>query len=597
MQAGVMHPSASTQDLIRATRPKFPEGLKVLVVVRDEARHAPIKKLLQEIGYKVTCANTLDKGIAVLESAQGNSDVNAHFDVALVEEEQVAPIMRDAMHPGTASATTATSPLFGRFTTIAKEVAIVLMHEDEDVASKTYMIEAIKVGVVDVVKYPLVKQSMRTLWQHAVRKIIRQQATPADTLAATGGGASGAGKKRSSEDRGRSRDANVDDPNYRQSNSGDSSASEERALKRQSNSSPTTVLEDESNPGDGKGKADDNKAGGNAKKPTSTGGAKAKPQARSTQQWKAAEQRGRRLAIKPHTAMVQGQQGAQMGGRVAYWNPGSQMMQGTTQTMTVNGQQVQVWVPMQAGSYPAAGQQQQPGAGSAAGVSGAQSAPSAGAGGPQSSAAAGLSTAGAATAAGDGTQAAGSQPGQQQQQQFAYQGGVPVGPNGQPLPMMYPQGMVLVRQANGQMVYMQATPQMMQQHQMQQQGQYMQYAPGPYTHGASGDSTMVGSADDKAPAGSLAGPDLNLGDVGLKGQPLPLGLNLRRTNSLENMMGGGLGNQIDANVFNDAEPMEDDALDMLLRDGGGNLFDNMDDSMLAEAAANSTGEFFGMVNA
>ena len=114
MHAGVMHPSASTQDLIRATRPKFPEGLKVrpktriasrrvappvtarppdrgttvstsshsgrerfprhlpctpspatpradatrdpqtqvLVVVKDESRHAPIKKLLQEIGYK-----------------------------------------------------------------------------------------------------------------------------------------------------------------------------------------------------------------------------------------------------------------------------------------------------------------------------------------------------------------------------------------------------------------------------------------------------------------------------------------------------------------------------------------------------------------
>jgi len=114
MHAGAMHPSASTQDLIRATRPKFPEGLKVrpktriasravappvsarppdrgttvstsshsgrerfprhlpctpspatpradatrdpqtqvLVVVKDESRHAPIKKLLQEIGYK-----------------------------------------------------------------------------------------------------------------------------------------------------------------------------------------------------------------------------------------------------------------------------------------------------------------------------------------------------------------------------------------------------------------------------------------------------------------------------------------------------------------------------------------------------------------
>ena len=30
--------------------------------------------------------------------------------------------------------------------------------------SKVYMIEAIKAGVVDVVKFPLVKQSMRTLW-------------------------------------------------------------------------------------------------------------------------------------------------------------------------------------------------------------------------------------------------------------------------------------------------------------------------------------------------------------------------------------------------------------------------------------------------
>jgi hypothetical protein len=32
------------------------------------------------------------------------------------------------------------------------------------VGSKVYMIEAIKAGVVDVVKFPLVKQSMRTLW-------------------------------------------------------------------------------------------------------------------------------------------------------------------------------------------------------------------------------------------------------------------------------------------------------------------------------------------------------------------------------------------------------------------------------------------------
>ncbi len=44
--------------------------------------------------------------------------------------------------------------------------------------------------------------------------------------------------------------------------------------------------------------------------------------------------------------------------------------------------------------------------------------------------------------------------------------------------------------------------------------------------------------------------------------------------------------------------MEDDALDVLLRDGGGgSLFDDTDESMPAEGAANSGGEFFGMVHA
>jgi hypothetical protein len=38
MHAGAMHPSASTQDLIRATRPKFPEGLKVRPKTRIASR-------------------------------------------------------------------------------------------------------------------------------------------------------------------------------------------------------------------------------------------------------------------------------------------------------------------------------------------------------------------------------------------------------------------------------------------------------------------------------------------------------------------------------------------------------------------------------
>ena len=53
MQAGVMHPSASTQDLIRATRPKFPEGLKVRRTTRIAPRSdaPPVFRAAPDRGY------------------------------------------------------------------------------------------------------------------------------------------------------------------------------------------------------------------------------------------------------------------------------------------------------------------------------------------------------------------------------------------------------------------------------------------------------------------------------------------------------------------------------------------------------------------
>ena len=52
--------------------------------------------------------------------------------------------------------------------------------------------------------------------------------------------------------------------------------------------------------------------------------------------------------------MTQGAQagapGAQMG-RMGYYHPQQGQMMGQTQTMTINGQQVQVWLPMQHGMY------------------------------------------------------------------------------------------------------------------------------------------------------------------------------------------------------------------------------------------------------
>ena len=46
------------------------------------------------------------------------------------------------------------------------------MQEDDTGGAKKNVIQAIQMGVVDVVKVPLVKHSMRTLWQHSVRKMM-----------------------------------------------------------------------------------------------------------------------------------------------------------------------------------------------------------------------------------------------------------------------------------------------------------------------------------------------------------------------------------------------------------------------------------------
>ena len=127
----------------------------------------------------VTTATTLEKGIRALESASPA----APFDVALLEEKQAEPLFLAAAPSAGGGAASKDLPagvagsaqlaLGARFAKLASECAIVLMHEEEDVGNKAYMIEAIRVGVVDVVRFPLVAQSMRTLWQHAVRRMIR----------------------------------------------------------------------------------------------------------------------------------------------------------------------------------------------------------------------------------------------------------------------------------------------------------------------------------------------------------------------------------------------------------------------------------------
>ena len=582
--------------------------------------------------------------------------------------------------------------LGARFAKIASECAIVLMHEEEDVGNKAYMIEAIRVGVVDVVRFPLVAQSMRTLWQHAVRRMIRVAARetrrserPASARASGGGRRVVGGTER------RSDRASAD--------SGDSTASEEGRLKRGA-SSPESVLPETapkngaggtgetgaatggkrkagatgssgsgSDGGDkesaAKGKEDGGKKSvsgakaGNAAAAASGPAGKPKPQPRSTQQWRAAEQRGRRLAIKPHTAVVGGVAGvgpgslnpgampgggAMRGGGGVYYHSGAVGGQpgmapgahahagvlGQTQTMTINGQQVQVWVPMNASggnvAYGAPGQGgRRGGAGGALGSS-----PPRGEEGEGSTAGPGhFYAAGPAGAP----------------QMFH---GHP-GAGG---------GMLLVQQANGQQVWVPAQP-----------GHHRMHSGNASHGGANGaqmwkeDTTRVSDADVGGTRGDGALRQMEAGAVsqmshmsqmrgadgipgipgipGISGIPssgmdgsgssrhgggVPLGLGLKRSDSLQQMVessglldgdepnarvasrgeakaGGSAasrafdgskleGGAMDADMFRDAEMLEEDALDAILahaRDGNLLSFDGMDEAMLEAAAGPEQG--------
>lgn len=694
-------PTPSTPDLIQASRPGFPKGLRVLFVMQDTATHAAAKRLLEDIGYEVTTATTLEKGIRALESASPA----APFDVTLLEEKQAEPLFLAAAPAagggGAASkdlpagvAGSAQLALGARFAKLASECAIVLMHEEEDVGNKAYMIEAIRVGVVDVVRFPLVAQSMRTLWQHAVRRMIRVAARetrrserPASARASGGGRRVVGGTER------RSDRASAD--------SGDSTASEEGRLKRGA-SSPESVLPETVKSGAGgtggtgaatggkrkagatgssgsgsdggdkesaaKGKEDGGKKSvtgakaGNAAAAASGPAGKPKPQPRSTQQWRAAEQRGRRLAIKPHTAVVGGVAGvgpgslnpgampgggAMRGGGGVYYHSGAVGGQpgmapgahahagvlGQTQTMTINGQQVQVWVPMNAsGGNVAYGA---PGQGGRRG----------GAGG-----------------------ALGSSPprGEEGEGSTGGPGHFYAAPNAGAPQMFHGHpgaggGMLLVQQANGQQVWVPAQP-----------GHHGMHSGAAGHGGANGaqmwkeDTTRVSDADVGGTRGDGALRQMEAGAVsqmshmsqmrgadgipgipgipgisGISGIPssgmdgsgssrngggVPLGLGLKRSDSLQQMVessglldgdepnarvasrgeakaGGSAasrafdgskleGGAMDADMFRDAEMLEEDALDAILahaRDGNLLSFDGMDEAMLEAAAGPEQG--------
>lgn len=89
-------------------------------------------------------------------------------DVVLIE----ASLLREGMEDDSWSCRE-------RFPAVAKKVAIVvLQYDNAEEKDREFIMDAIRMGVVDVIRYPLIKQRTANLWQHAVRKMFDNQKDP-----------------------------------------------------------------------------------------------------------------------------------------------------------------------------------------------------------------------------------------------------------------------------------------------------------------------------------------------------------------------------------------------------------------------------------
>jgi hypothetical protein len=429
-------------------------------------------------------------------------------------------------------------------------------------------------------------------------------------------------------------------------NSGDSTASEEGRLKRHASSPECALVELEkagssalgrsasgggASGGSGKRKASSaaglasqasgsKRDGGDAsesKKPNSgtraSAGAasKPKPQPRSTQQWRAAEQRGRRLAIKPHTAVgVVGVGGAHAHGPgVGYYHPGltqgapgmvastgasnaatrqmtganGQAVLGQTRTVMVNGQNLRVWVPLtaEAGHGAAGFHGHHPDA-----FASCRGSPSREDGGGDASAKAPRF---------DDVSAASMH--HQPQYYHPHAAGHVYQHHGQ-----MGGGMVLVHQGNGQQIWVPASS----------GGFHPSAAAGPGAgppfHGG------LGYSEVPLVSGLDSGNGSGAPHVRGSGNDIPRGLGLglkrnagsrvigERPGCLEEARLGSFdgcaleGGPMDGQMFRDAEMLEEDALDAILaqaRDGTLLSFDGMDEAMLEAAACGDDGGVVG----
>lgn len=120
-------------------------------------------KMLEGASYRVTTMRGME------EAAQSLTREPApRRDVMLVEAKMLRSCLENPH-----------SRCARMFPIVAKKVAIVVLQtDDSDAAEREFIVQAISMGVVDVIRYPLVKQNTANLWQHTVRKMIKEKDDP-----------------------------------------------------------------------------------------------------------------------------------------------------------------------------------------------------------------------------------------------------------------------------------------------------------------------------------------------------------------------------------------------------------------------------------
>lgn len=143
----------------------FPKGLHVLVVDEEDNLPGIEAQLRQpELQYNVTCACNAMEALELLRYA-GNgrggrhnyksSLANCTYDIILADARLVA------MEDSTGKA----------FVDACEELPVVLMAE---LGSPKDVMRSVQLGAVDFLDKPLSMLKLKTIWQHAVRKMMRQ---------------------------------------------------------------------------------------------------------------------------------------------------------------------------------------------------------------------------------------------------------------------------------------------------------------------------------------------------------------------------------------------------------------------------------------